>query len=76
MATIKTEKEQAEIEDGKPISEAKDLGIVLGCCDGICGLCKIDVIEGEENCSKLSGSEEVWGMDREEIGLPVQSKRW
>ena len=66
MARIKCGEKSVEIADGNPVSKAaRELGIILGCHDGICGLCKIDIMEGHDNLSRLSGSEEVWGMDHD-----------
>lgn len=64
IISAKTGKE-IEVEDGASITEAcEKLGIPFACNEGVCGLCKINVVEGEENLSKLTEEEKVLPLDK------------
>lgn len=64
MAILKTDGKQVEVPDGYPIRDAgEELGVPFGCRSGLCGTCKIDIVEGEENLSELT--EEEVAMDRD-----------
>ena len=49
-------------EGGKIKEAAENLGIPFSCSSGICGMCAIDVIKGEENLSEMTENEEDLGM--------------
>ncbi|MFT4304339.1 MAG: 2Fe-2S iron-sulfur cluster binding domain-containing protein [Candidatus Woesearchaeota archaeon] len=52
MAKLIINGKEEEIQDGEEIAETCDQHEVLfGCCSGVCGSCKIKVIEGMENLS-------------------------
>jgi ferredoxin len=62
MAVIKTSQEQVEVPDGSRVKPAAEkLGIPFGCRQGICGTCKIEVLEGSENLDELNEQEEAMG---------------
>lgn len=64
MAILKANTNQVELPDGAPIRDAaEELGVPFGCRSGLCGTCRIDVVEGEENLSELT--EEEVAMDRD-----------
>ena len=53
------------LEDGALISEiCEGAGVPFDCNTGICGFCKIEILQGEENLSELSDEEVELGMDR------------
>jgi len=65
MAKIIHEKESVDVSDGKPIIEAcKSLGVPFSCEEGICGLCAIEILEGEDNLSELTEEEQTLGKDK------------
>ena len=65
MAKIKTDKGEIEVKDGEPITEAcEKLGVAFGCYEGICGSCRIAIIEGSENLLELTEREEEMGMSK------------
>ncbi len=67
MAKIICKKTGKELEviDGNSIREAcEKLGVPFGCNEGVCGLCKINIIEGEENLSELTEEEKVLSRDK------------
>ncbi len=67
MAKIICKKTGKELEiiDGNSIREAcEKLGVPFGCQEGICGLCAINILEGEENLSELTEEEKVLSRDK------------
>ena len=58
MAKIITDDGEKELEDNSKIRETcEELGVPFGCRAGVCGACKIDVIEGVENLIELTQEE-------------------
>ncbi|HME87375.1 MAG TPA: 2Fe-2S iron-sulfur cluster-binding protein, partial [Candidatus Nanoarchaeia archaeon] len=66
MAIIKTDDASIEVPDGSRLRDVVDeLGVPFSCRSGICGTCRIQVLEGEENLSPLNEQEEYYGgLDR------------
>ena len=59
MATIECEGTTKEIQDGEGLQETCEaFGIPFACNSGVCGACRIDVVEGSENLSDLTEMEE------------------
>ena len=64
MAKIISKNGEKELEDNSPIRDTcGELGVPFGCRQGICGTCKIDIEEGEDNLNELTQEEE--DMDRD-----------
>ena len=64
MAKIILNDEELEIEDGKKIVELiEEAGVPIGCSNGVCGTCEIEVLEGMDNLSKINEEEEDLGME-------------
>jgi len=56
--------DEAEIEDGKNILETiEELGVPIGCTNGVCGTCEIEVLEGMKNLSEPTEEEKDLGME-------------
>ncbi len=67
MAVFKTAEEEREIPDGTKLEEtAEAMGVPFGCHHGVCGHCKVVVLEGMENLSAKSQEEEDYDMDESE----------
>lgn len=67
MAKIISEKtgKEIEIKDGVSITEAcEKLGVSIACNEGVCGVCKINILEGEENLSELTEQEKALALDK------------
>ena len=66
MAKIVLNDSVEEVPDGSRVREAAErLGVPFGCKQGICGTCKIEILEGEENLNELNEQEEYMeGRDR------------
>ena len=64
MAEIENESKVVNVNDGESIKEAsEELGVLFACQQGVCGTCKIEVLEGSENLSELTEQEQDLGMD-------------
>lgn len=67
MAVLKTVDNKIDVPDGEAIKEyAEDLGVPFGCKQGLCGTCKIRVIEGMENLSNLNQEEIDMNLEDDE----------
>lgn len=63
MATLKSDEQEVEVQDGeKTMNAAEQLGVPFGCRQGICGTCKVEVVEGMENLSERNDQENAMGL--------------
>jgi len=64
MAKLIINDEEIEIEDGKKIVESiEEAGVPIGCSNGVCGTCEVEVLEGMENLNEMTEEEEDLGME-------------
>ena len=64
MAKIIIDGQEKEVADGETIKEVcKDLGVVFGCEDGICGTCMVEIEEGMENLAERNEAENNMGLE-------------
>lgn len=64
MAILKLNDEEIEIPDGENITDyIEEAGVPIGCSNGVCGTCEVEIIEGMENISELNQEEEDLGME-------------
>jgi ferredoxin len=64
MATLIVEDQVLEVADGDELKDpAEQLGVPIGCGEGMCGTCQVDVVEGMENLNDLTEAEEDFGLD-------------
>ena len=70
MAKLIINDEEFEIEDGTNIVDTiEEAGIPIGCSNGVCGTCEIEVEEGMEHLSELNQEELDLGMeDKQRLG--------
>ncbi len=62
MAFIQKNNKKVELPDNYPIKEAcMELDVPFGCQSGLCGTCKIDILEGAENLEELTPEEKEMG---------------
>ncbi|VVB79425.1 2Fe-2S iron-sulfur cluster binding domain protein [uncultured archaeon] len=58
-------KKSVKLKDGEQIKEAcRKLGVPFSCEQGYCGICAIDILEGEDNLNELDENEKSMGLDR------------
>jgi len=63
MAVLKSATSQVEVVDGERVQEAAtELGVTFGCKKGVCGACVVEVLEGMDNLSEKSNTEEDFDM--------------
>ena len=75
MAIIQKNDKKVELPDDYPIREAcMELDVPFGCQSGLCGTCKIDILEGAENLSELNQEEKEMGDRDENHRLACQAK--
>ncbi|MDA1353398.1 MAG: 2Fe-2S iron-sulfur cluster-binding protein [bacterium] len=64
MAKLIINDEEIQIEDGQKIVETiENAGVPIGCSNGVCGTCEVEVLEGMENLNELTEEEEDLGME-------------
>jgi ferredoxin len=64
MAKLILNDDEIEIPDGKKIVDfIEEAGVPIGCSNGVCGTCEVEVLEGMNNLSKLNQEEEDLGME-------------
>lgn len=64
MAIVKGEGKEIEVKDGDNIKQAcEDIGVPFGCEDGICGVCKVEIVNGQENLSEITEPEKNFDCD-------------
>ncbi len=65
LATIICEGKSYDVPDNSELrSLCEDLDVAFGCSAGYCGICQIEILEGEENLDELTEAETDLGMDR------------
>jgi len=64
MAELTDGTNTAKVEDGAEVKEGcKELGVVFGCEDGLCGTCLVEVMEGMDNLSERTQAEKDMGVE-------------
>jgi ferredoxin len=64
MAKLLLNEEEIEIEDGENILDyIEQAGVPIGCSNGVCGTCEVEVLGGMENLSEINQEEEDLGME-------------
>ena len=64
MAKLIVEDQEIEVADGDELKDsAEQLGVSIGCGEGMCGACQVDVLEGMENLNEPTEAEEDFGLD-------------
>ena len=75
MATIKKGTHEVEVKDDSSIKEAcMKLDVPFGCQSGICGACKIEILDGEDNLNELTEEENNMGDCDRKHRLACQAK--
>jgi ferredoxin len=64
MAKLLLNDDEVEIEDGSRIVNIiEEMGVPIGCSNGVCGTCEVEVLEGMENLSPRNQEETDLGME-------------
>ncbi|RAP29868.1 ferredoxin [Candidatus Marinamargulisbacteria bacterium SCGC AG-414-C22] len=64
MAKLVLNDEEIDVPNGENIVDyIEEAGVPIGCSNGVCGTCEVEVLEGMENLSELNQEEEDLGME-------------
>ena len=64
MATIILNDEELDVPDGENIVDhIEEAGVPIGCSNGVCGTCEVEILEGMDNLSPINQEEEDLGME-------------
>ena len=64
MGKILLNDEELEVEADEPILEViEEAGVPIGCINGVCGTCEVEVLEGMDNLNEVTAEEEDLGME-------------
>ncbi len=64
MAKLILNDEELEVSDGNNIVDViEEAGVPIGCSNGVCGTCEVEVLEGMENLSEVNEAENDLGME-------------
>ena len=56
--------EEIDVPDGENIVDfIEEAGVPIGCSNGVCGTCEVEVLEGMKNLSEINQEEEDLGME-------------
>ena len=65
MAKLIIDNDEYNLPDGGSIDAiCENAGIPFCCNSGVCGTCKVEVLDGAENLDELTDEEKDLGMDR------------
>tara|TARA_Y100001935_G_scaffold251096_2_gene252356 strand:+ start:4543 stop:4797 length:255 start_codon:yes stop_codon:yes gene_type:complete len=64
MAKLVLNDQEIEVEENVRIVDSiEEAGVPIGCSNGVCGTCEVEVIEGMENLNSMTEEEEDMGME-------------
>ncbi len=64
MAKLIINDKEVELEDGARIVDAiEEMGVPIGCSNGVCGTCEVEILEGMENLPEMNDEERDLGME-------------
>ena len=64
MAKLVLNDDEIEVEENVRIVDSiEEAGVPIGCSNGVCGTCEVEIIEGMENLNEMTEEEEDLGME-------------
>ena len=64
MAKLVLNGEEIEApENTKIVDQIEEAGVPIGCSNGVCGTCEVEVLEGMENLNEMTEEEEDLGLE-------------
>jgi len=64
MAKLVLNGDEIEVpEKEKFVDKIEEAGVPIGCSNGVCGTCEVEVLEGMENLNEMTEEEEDLGME-------------
>ena len=64
MAKLQLNGDTIEVEENVRIVDAiEEAGVPIGCSNGVCGTCEVEILEGMEHLNEMTEEEEDLGME-------------
>ena len=64
MAKIILNGEEYDVPENKKLGEdLEEAGVPIGCSNGVCGTCEVEVMSGMEHLNEMTEEEEDLGME-------------
>jgi ferredoxin len=64
MAKLFVNEQEIDIADGEKIVDAiEEAGVPIGCSNGVCGTCEVEVVAGMDNLTPVNDEERDLGME-------------
>ena len=64
MAKLVLNGNEIEVEENVRIVDAiEEAGVPIGCSNGVCGTCEVEIIDGMANLNEVTEEEEDLGME-------------
>ena len=64
MAKLTLNGEELDVpENEKFVDQIEEAGVPIGCSNGVCGTCEVEVLEGMANLNEVTEEEEDLGME-------------
>ena len=64
MAKLELNGDVIDVEENTSIVDAiEEAGVPIGCSNGVCGTCEVEVLEGMKNLNEMTEEEEDLGME-------------
>ena len=64
MAKLELNGDVIDVEENTSIVDAiEEAEVPIGCSNGVCGTCEVEVLEGMENLNEMTEEEEDLGME-------------
>ena len=64
MAKLILNGEDLEVpENEKFVDQIEEAGVPIGCSNGVCGTCEVEILDGMQNLNELTEEEEDLGME-------------
>ena len=64
MAKLTLNGEELDVpENERFVDQIEEAGVPIGCSNGVCGTCEVEILEGMENLNEVTEEEEDLGME-------------
>ena len=76
MAKLLLNDQEVELGDGtRLVDTIEELGVPIGCSNGVCGTCEVEVLDGMDNLSEMNSEEKDLGMEgKKRLGCQLTLK--
>ena len=76
MAKLVLNGEEIDVpENERFVDQIEEAGVPIGCSNGVCGTCEVEILEGLDNLNEMTEEEEDLGMEgNKRLGCMCQIK--